>query len=380
MKTQQISYASDHEDFKSIDLRFSFTPDLILIFGCSQTIRESELSKKLRNEYPDAIISGCSTAGEISGIQVNDGSVVCSAVKFDHTNIEFHSISLNENLDSLEAGAALMSKFNPAGLKHVFVLSDGLNVNGTALVQGIRSTLPKDVNVTGGLAGDGADFKSTWVIDKNGQAQSNLITAIGFYGEHIHIGYGSLGGWDSFGIERSVTKSEKNVLYEIDKQPALQLYKSFLGDQAKDLPASGLLFPLSIRTEILDEPLVRTILAVNEEEQSLTFAGDIPEGSFVKLMKANVDRLIEGAGGAAQVSVKPLDGKDVEFAILISCVGRKLVLKQLVEEEVEAVQDILGQQAVLTGFYSYGELAPFLKDAKCELHNQTMTITTFTEL
>jgi hypothetical protein len=380
MKTQQISYASDHEDFKSIDLRFSFTPDLILIFGCSQTIRESELSKKLRNEYPDTIISGCSTAGEISGIQVNDGSVVCSAVKFDHTNIEFHSISLNENLDSLEAGAALMSKFNPAGLKHVFVLSDGLNVNGTALVQGIRSTLPKDVNVTGGLAGDGADFKSTWVIDKNGQAQSNLITAIGFYGEHIHIGYGSLGGWDSFGIERSVTKSEKNVLYEIDKQPALQLYKSFLGDQAKDLPASGLLFPLSIRTEILDEPLVRTILAVNEEEQSLTFAGDIPEGSFVKLMKANVDRLIEGAGGAAQVSVKPLDGKDVEFAILISCVGRKLVLKQLVEEEVEAVQDILGQQAVLTGFYSYGELAPFLKDAKCELHNQTMTITTFTEL
>jgi hypothetical protein len=273
-----------------------------------------------------------------------------------------------------------MSKFNPAGLKHVFVLSDGLNVNGTALVQGIRSTLPKDVNVTGGLAGDGADFKSTWVIDKNGQAQSNMITAIGFYGEHIHIGYGSLGGWDSFGIERSVTKSEKNVLYEIDKQPALQLYKSFLGDQAKDLPASGLLFPLSIRTEILDEPLVRTILAVNEEEQSLTFAGDIPEGSFVKLMKANVDRLIEGAGGAAQVSVKPLDGKDVEFAILISCVGRKLVLKQLVEEEVEAVQDILGQQAVLTGFYSYGELAPFLKDAKCELHNQTMTITTFTEL
>jgi hypothetical protein len=377
MKTQQIFYASDHEDFKSIDLRFAFTPDLILIFGCTQSIRESELSKKLRNEYPDTIISGCSTAGEISGIQVNDGSVVCSAIKFDHTKIEFHSISLNENLDSLEAGAALMSKFNPVGLKHVFVLSDGLNVNGTELVRGIRSTLPKDVNVTGGLAGDGADFKSTWVIDKNGQAQSHLITAIGFYGEHIHIGYGSLGGWDSFGIERSVTKSEKNILYEIDKQPALQ---SFLGDQAKDLPASGLLFPLSIRTETLDEPLVRTILAVNEEEQSLTFAGDIPEGSFVKLMKANVDRLIEGAGGAAQVSIKPLVGKEVEFAILISCVGRKLVLKQLVEEEVEAVQDVLGQQAVLTGFYSYGELAPFLKDAKCELHNQTMTITTFTEL
>jgi len=380
MKIEQLSFFEHDHDRDFFSEKFSFDPDMILIFGCSKAISESLFSKKLKELYPGSIISGCSTAGEISGTRVSDRSVVCNAIKFEHTRIEQHSISLNENTNSKAAGAKLMARFDPAGLKHVFVLSDGLHVNGTELVQGIRSALPKDVNVTGGLAGDGADFKSTWVIDKDGVAKTNLITAIGFYGDKIQIGYGSLGGWDSFGIERSVTRSDKNVLYEIDKQPALQLYKSFLGEQAKDLPASGLLFPLSVRTESQDEPLVRTILAVNEAEQSLTFAGDIPEGSFVKLMKANINRLIEGAGRAAEVSVSPLGFNKAQFAVLISCVGRKLVLKQLVEEEVEAVKEVLGIQTVMTGFYSYGEIAPFLKDAKCELHNQTMTITTFSEI
>jgi len=380
MRVEQVSYFENDGDHGRCPEKFSFSPEMILIFGCSKALSESVFSQQVKSAFPDAIVTGCSTAGEISGTQVNDRSVVCNAIKFDDTRIEYHSILLNECTDSSEAGAKLMAKFNPDGLKHVFVLSDGLHVNGSELVKGIRSALPKEVNVTGGLAGDGAGFKSTWVIDNDGIAKNNLVAAIGFYGEKIQIGYGSLGGWDSFGIERSVTRSEKNILYEIDNQPALQLYKSFLGEQAKDLPASGLLFPLSIRSESQDEPLVRTILAVNEDDQSLTFAGDIPEGSFVKLMKANVNRLIEGAGRAAEVSVAPLGKDKVQFAVLISCVGRKLVLKQLVEEEVEAVQDVLGEQAKLTGFYSYGEIAPFLKDAKCELHNQTMTITTFSEI
>jgi hypothetical protein len=243
----------------------------------------------------------------------------------------------------------------------------------------MRDNLPEGVNVTGGLAGDGADFNKTLIISNTGEVKSNIITAIGFYGDHIKIGYGSFGGWDSFGVERSVTKSEGNVVYEIDNTPALGLYKSFLGEQASNLPSSGLLFPLNMRIEPDGDPVVRTILAVDEQKQSLTFAGDIPEGSYIKLMKANIDRLISGAEEAARVSVDPLGQNKADLAILISCVGRKLVLKQLIEEEVEAVQEIVGDQTTLTGFYSYGEIAPFLKGTRCELHNQTMTITTFAE-
>jgi hypothetical protein len=202
---------------------------------------------------------------------------------------------------------------------------------------------------------------------------------LGLYGSRLKVGFGSLGGWDAFGPERLVTRSSGNVLYEFDGQPALDLYKKYLGAHASDLPASGLLFPLSLRTSS-SESLVRTILGVNESEHSLTFAGDIPEGGYVRLMKANFDRLIDGAIGAAQTSYAAIGQATPEFALLISCVGRKLVLKQRIEEEVEGVQEILGAGTVLAGFYSYGEISPFTPGAKCELHNQTMTITTFMEL
>lgn len=380
MKIHQINIVKklDCHDFSPADI--PFTPDLILIFGGREILSETPIVKLLRDTFSKTILSGCSTSGEITETNVRDNSLSITAIKFDHTPISYKEVSIHDFENGEMAGKALAEKLEADGLKHMFVLSEGLHVNGTELVTGLRKNLPEGVNVTGGLAGDGADFNKTIIISNSGIVKSDIITAVGFYGEHIKIGYGSLGGWDSFGIERSVTKSKANVLYEIDNTPALEIYKSFLGEQAKDLPASGLLFPLSMRVETDSDPVVRTILAVDEEKQSLTFAGDIPVGSYIKLMKANIDRLINGAEEAAKVSIDPLAGNIPELAILISCVGRKLVLKQLVEEEVEAVQEIVGEQAVITGFYSYGELAPFLQGAKCELHNQTMTITTFSEI
>jgi hypothetical protein len=206
-----------------------------------------------------------------------------------------------------------------------------------------------------------------------------MVSAVGFVGERLHIGYGSVGGWDPFGPERIVTRAEGNVLYELDGQSALALYRKYLGEQAGDLPASGLLFPLSIRADRSSRGIVRTILAISDTDQSMTFAGDIPNGSLAQLMRANFDRLVEGASGAARISVNPPGDRGPKLAMLISCVGRKMVLKQRVEEEVEAVQDIVGPDTVLTGFYSYGEIAPFSPTARCELHNQTMTITTWSE-
>jgi hypothetical protein len=202
------------------------------------------------------------------------------------------------------------------------------------------------------------------------------FVAVGLYGDEIKIGHGSVGGWDLFGPSRTVTKSHNNVLYELNGKSALGIYKSYLGNHAKDLPSSGLLFPLSVQTTQDSPPLVRTILAVDETAQSITFAGDIPEGSIAQMMQANFNRLIQGASDAASCAAL---GADAEFALLISCVGRKLVLKQRTEEEVETVQEILGGGVTLTGFYSYGEIAPIVKSGSCELHNQTMTITTLRE-
>jgi hypothetical protein len=354
---------------------------LLLVFGSRDMLLENKNAlDALQIKFPKARLFGCSTAGEIIGQRVEDQSIVATAVEFEKSRLEFEFMKLPSVDDCDAYGKLLVKSLSKKGLRHIFVLTDGQHVNGTQLVKGLTSELPSGVNITGGLAADGALFKQTLVFDETGKPAENIIAGLGLYGDHLEIGYGSFGGWDSFGIERQVTKSVHNEVFEIDHSPALALYKSFLGDQAQNLPASGLLFPLSMRINPNDEPLVRTILNINEETQSLTFAGDVPEGAYVKLMKANFDRLISGAEEAA---IKAFDDNNNEIdylSILISCVGRKLVLKQLVEEETEIVKKKLGEKAFTTGFYSYGEISPFSKNAKCELHNQTMTITTIREI
>jgi hypothetical protein len=360
---------------------------LVLVFGATATLQDRRLMESMREYYPAAHILGCSTAGEICAAQVFDDSLVATAIHFEYTHVRTAQISLNAHSGSEEAGEFLAQALphavgNETGgaqekLVHVLVLSDGSNVNGSSLVSGLMRHLPKGVALTGGLAGDGARFGETLVF-KGDIPQKGVIAAVGLYGSHLKVGVGSLGGWDPFGPERLVTRSKGNVLFELDGRPALGLYKQYLGEHAKGLPATGLLFPLSVRVDPDETALVRTILAVDERLQSMTFAGDIPEGALARLTKCNVDRLVDGAVGAARASY-PAGSAAPELAILISCVGRKLVLKQRVEDEVEGVRSILGEQVAMTGFYSYGEIAPFALGERSELHNQTMTITTFAE-
>lgn len=354
--------------------------DLVLVFGKRELLNESDLLAEIRAAYPKALLTGCSTAGEIHDTRVYDDAVVTTAVQFDHTKIAGAVTQVANAGDSAKAGKYLALAIPHEDLAHVFVLSDGLSVNGSELVDGLVEHLPKGVTVTGGLAGDGGNFEETCVI-WDGKPEKNSLVLVGFYGDRLKIGYGSKGGWDTFGADRLITRSHENVLYELDGQSALELYKKYLGDHAEGLPATGLLFPLSIHNGNGngEAGVVRTILAVDENDQSLTFAGDIPQGSYARLMKANINRLIDGAMGAAQRSCETAGELSAELAILISCVGRKMVLKQRVEEEVEGVREILGTTATLAGFYSYGEISPFISNAKCELHNQTMTVTTFSE-
>ena len=351
---------------------------LVLFFAARDAFHASRALSTLRASYPVAHLVGCSTAGEICDTSVNDGTVVATAILFEHTRVRASYRRLDKACDSRTVGSRVAQDLAGSDLVHVFVLAEGLNVNGSELVAALRDGLPETVALTGGLAGDGSRFERTSVYFDD-EPEGHAVAAIGLYGDRIRVGYGSMGGWDQFGPDRVVARSEANVLYECDGESALSLYKKYLGPHAATLPASGLLFPLSLRGETGDQRVVRTILGIDEDAGSLVFAGDIPQGAYVSLMRANVDRLIDGAHGAAAACVDPLTHGTASLALLISCVGRKLVLKQRTEEEVENVRDVLGPDVVLSGFYSYGEIAPFSSSAKCELHNQTMTITTFTE-
>lgn len=377
MEVEKVNINSFVEFSKIKEIKLK--PDLLFVFGDVDLLSKKEFKSAINNYFPDALLFGCSSSGEISGLEVFERSISITAVKFSSTELRLESVDLEKYKNSIECGEELCKKFPVKGLKHLMVLSDGIAVNGSHLIEGIQKILPKSVAVTGGLAGDGVRFSKTLVFNKEGDAKSNCVCALGFYGDSLSVGYGTNGGWENFGIERLVTKSKDNVLYELDNQPALILYKQFLGERAKDLPVSGMSFPLSCRVGDSQRAVVRTVHGINEENQSLSFGGNIPEGSYVKLMKANVDRLISGAELSAKASTDMIHKGDSELAILISCVGRKLVLKQLVEEEVEAVADVIGDQACISGFYSYGEISPFAENSSCFLHNQTMTITIFSE-
>ncbi|OAN50431.1 hypothetical protein A6A04_18295 [Paramagnetospirillum marisnigri] len=353
---------------------------LVLYFAAPGAMDPTALFQELKARYGNAAIVGCTTGGEIGGNDVLDDSIVTAAVGFDKARVRVAARDISDVCQSGTIGAELARDLAPrlgeSELRAIFILSDGTKVNGDALVDGCIDAVTEGVVVTGGLAGDGARFQST-AVGCNDAMRAGRVAAIGLYGDSLAIGHGSFGGWDEFGPPRTITRSAANVLYELDGEPALDLYKRYLGEEAQGLPGSALLFPLSIRPSMGAEggEVVRTIVGIDEDAKSMTFAGDVPTGHVARLMRGNFDNLVDGAGKAAEAA----DTQAPCLAILVSCIGRKLLMGQRIVEEVEIVSDVLGGNANLIGFYSYGEISPHGFTGKCELHNQTMTITTISE-
>lgn len=349
---------------------------LVLVFGSLDPDATGVALRVLCDAYPAAVIAGCSTAGEILDRAVADGGLVAAVARFEATALRLAAAPVAGPGASFATGQYLARELVGPGLRAAFVLSDGLHVNGSELVNGLNALLPSDVTVTGGMAGDGPRFERTWVLTRDG-ARERFVAAVGFYGDMVEVGHGSEGGWDIFGPERRITRSEGNVLYELDGRPALDLYREYLGDLADGLPATALLFPLALRGVNSEHQVVRTVLSVDPAARTLTFAGDMPEGALAQLMKANPDRLIDGAARAASSARSRHEGEPA-LSIAVSCVGRRLVLGDRTDDELDAVLDGLPADVRQVGFYSYGEFSPH-GGGYCDLHNQTMTLTTIRE-
>lgn len=353
---------------------------LILYFGARDVLGlTGGPLEELRRHASAPVLAGCSSSGEIFGTAVFDHTISVICVRFTSATVRAALGVVPSSGDSRAVGESLARQLAVPGLRHVFILSDGLLVNGTPLTAGLRTSLPGDVTISGGLAGDGMEFKHT-LVGLGSQIAPGQVVAIGFYGNSLRIGCGLSGGWDPFGPQRLVTRSEGNVLYALDDQPALALYKRYLGDRAAGLPGSGFLFPLQLLADRTDTTgLVRTLLGINEADQSLTFAGDIPQGRYVRLMKSTSDRLIdssEAAGTQAAAVASP--GHGSSLALVVSCAGRRIVLGQRCDEEIELSRRQLPPDTAMAGFYSYGEISAS-GFQRCDLHNQTLVMTLLSE-
>jgi hypothetical protein len=351
---------------------------LVLVFANRMLLEDNEVIEEIRKEFPYEHLVFGSTSGEIMNDAVFDNSVVVTAIEFENSTFKIETENiLNHQKDAKILGEKLYNAIPKENLKHLFVLSEGSFVNGSTLIEGLEKNIKNNIPISGGMCGDDAKFEKTVASYKENPKEGEVIL-IGFYGETLEISFASFGGWSTFGPERIITKSEGNILYEIDDQPALDLYKKYLGDKANQLPQASLLYPLNVTPEGKSAPVVRTILGIDTQKQSMTLAGDVPINSRVQLMMASVDAIAQGANTAAKLAMKGRKNKP-QIAILVSCVGRKLVMNQRVEEEIECVKEVVGDQTTITGFYSYGEMAPFYGNTFCDLHNQTMTLTLISE-
>lgn len=375
MKVQQLLYGAETGWQKRTGELAGLKPQLVLAFGGRRLLETGKGLDELRRTFPGARLVIASTSGEITDTEVTEEMITATAVAFEKTRIACEATDVRSADDSHTAGRELAQKLSGPELVHVFALSDGERVNGTELARGFNEHLPAGVLLTGGLAGDGARFERTLVgLDET--PQSGRIVAVGFYGRSLRVKFGSAGGWEPFGPARVVTKAHSNTLYELDGQSALKLYRTYLGDQAEQLPGAALRFPLSVTAPGSAQTVVRTILSINDKAESMTFAGDIPPGSRVRFMRASYEDLIGGAAAAAE---QICGDHEAQLVVCVSCVGRRIVLGQRTEEETECVRAAIGSGPVLTGFYSYGELAPAGNSVACQLHNQTMTITSLRE-
>lgn len=376
MKTLQVKLTKSDDLGEKLQPILDLDPHLVFAFGSPKFFESAAWVRRLNILLPGAQVVGCSTGGEISEDGIGHDSLIVTGVYFEDTSVYSASVRVDSMDASLAAGRELGDKLKSSRLKAIFLFGKGLDLNGSAVLQGLREKVGSQTPVVGGLAADEGRFQRTYTV-LNGEVAHDRIVAVGVSGDKISVSFGSRGGWEAFGPIRNVTRSRDNILYELDGKPALDIYKMYLGDRLKDLPASGLLFPFQLLKNNQDQmDVVRTILSIDEDLRSLTLAGDIPEKSMVRLMHTTNDDLVVGAREAAELA-KPVNEKDT-LGLLISCYGRKIVMGVDIDEEVEAVREVL-KNTLLTGFYAYGEICPNESGKPSALHNQTMTITTIRE-
>jgi hypothetical protein len=370
---QQLRWAAG-EKLGGLTSLVDIDPQWLLVFAAPAWFADRNLFATLRQRFPAARLSGCSTAGEITRSGVSDGSCTITAVHWPAGPPTTAIAELASLDDSLAAGMRLGRQLGAPSA--VVVFTPGVDINASALVEGLVATLPPTTPIVGGLAGDGGAFRQTFTLSDQG-VSSRAIVAVGLP-PGITVGRGSFGGWKPFGPAHKVTRSQGNILFELDGEPALAVYKRQLGEHANGLPLTGLMFPFEMLTsDHAQTGLIRTMHRLDESNGSLVLAGDIDRRGYLRLMHASTDALVDGAATAAEAAM--VGNADCSsLALLISCIGRKLVMAERVDEEVTAAVSILGA-AVVTGFYSYGEISSTATNSACQLHNQTMTITCIRE-
>jgi len=355
--------------------------DLIIVFSTVAYDQKEILGgvKSISKEIP---LVGCSDSGEITTKGPVTQHVAVMALNSDQ--IEFSlGIGKGTDKDSFRAGkeAAQEVKRKAKGKLSSFIMFlDGLAENGAAAVRGVQAVLGEHFPIMGGSAGDDFLFKKTYEY-YNGEVLGNSIVGVGLSGK-FSFGVGVRHGWEPLGLPMKVTKAEGAVLKELDNQPALKIYEDYFGKEAEELikePIARMAYtyPLGMSVEGSPELLIRDVVIANEKGE-ITCAAEIPQGSEIRLMLGDPEKAIQAAKEAAEGAVAQLKGVKPKVVFVFNCMARYKLLGPRIGEEITAIQNVLGKEVPLIGFYTYGEQAPLggVLGPGCRsvFHNETMTL------
>ena len=351
-------------------------PNKDLVFCAFDRISGSEgLYNQLKTKYKNANIVIFSTSGHFVSSEILDETPIVSAIEFENSSITMDQFSIADFATSFDLGESI-GKSIKKEVKGVCIISDGGLINGTELISGINANVLKEVPIFGGMAGDGTRFQKT-LVGANQNPEVGNVVIIQFFGEGISIKSNSDFGWTSLGLEFKITKSESNKLIEIDKKNAYDVLYEFLAPESEEKFAELTLYYPFLLKDSSDEGVIRTPILVNHKEKTLVYAGNMPEGSMVKLMKSGTMQLLDSTLEVAQKCV--LSKEENSFVLAISCVGRRVVLEDMANEEFTEIQSIFGERSCYFGFYSYGEFSRSGFEENCKLHNQTLTLAVLQE-
>ncbi|WP_248722634.1 FIST signal transduction protein [Seonamhaeicola sp. ML3] len=364
------------QDWQSVTPFIELKEPLVMVFGDRKEFEEPRIYKAIEKFFPKGHVVFASSSGNVTSNSIDEDCITITAVEFERSEFKVRTINLNDTeLNSYKAGMELVNKLPKDKLKYIMVLSDGTFVNGSELTRGMNFVVDNHVLITGGLCSDDYRFQRT-MVSYNENPKDGEIVGIGFYGDTLEVASSTESGWMPFGVERTVTKSVGNILYELDNKPALNIYQKYIGDLSKNISAASMNYPLGVQED--DQYYPRTILNINKDYNAMFFAGDIPANSKVQFMMTNPAELI----GASIQTAKQAREKMInepKLAMFFSGLGRKQFLDQRTIEEVLEVRDTIGKDVIISGFYSYGEIAPNNEENMCKLHNQSVALTLISE-
>ena len=355
MKSYVINLSKSWFDEKLIE-EINNSKNVLIQLFCGEIEKLDNYVKKLTSLFPEAVLIGATTDGEIENSNVLENSTVVAVSIFENTTLK---VAYENSENEYEIGKNLIKKLLTSDTKVIIAFSEGLGFNAERFLEGANQFLNKNIILAGGLAGDNSRFEKTFVVcnDKiyekgavGVSLNSDVLRAVNFYNF----------GWEGIGIEHTITKSKDNIVYEIDGIKADEFYSKYLGKEVKDkLPKTGIIFPLIVKRDNKD--VARAVISKNEDG-SLVFGGVLKEGERVKIGIANEQNIVN---------------LDVEFDFLpesffiYSCMARKSVV-DIIEKEIMPFAKI----APTAGFFTYGE---FFTLQKARFFNQTMTLLALSE-